>query len=176
MKHVLAFIIIASMLVSGCAAATGPLDGQVYALQLGSTMWGIKSAIEGRAGTMVMMKDNMIMFMWTLENGWAFAVVDANKQKAVTDLAKIGGGNYVNTKTMTDLVDTLRKSGWEIATGSQIPNVIKVAAATSGSWLSGLANSMTSFFVFPLGWLEPDQLEYYQNIQSLDLEGLDIGT
>jgi hypothetical protein len=150
-KSVFPFVIVFSMLFSGCAGAS-ILDNQVIPAQLGTTLWMMKQAVQGGSTTMIMAKDNLYLFMGAVEGGWVFSVIDAGKKAPVEEFSKIvGSGNFANAKTMGDLASFLKEHGWKIVTASEIPQVISAALGSAGSWLSNMATSMTSFVVLPAG-------------------------
>lgn len=158
------FLVIVAMLgaILACAGEGAVImDGNVYGLQLGSTLWGIKAALAEKSGTFIMNKDNLYMFGWAIKNGWAFSVIDPNKLSAVEDMTKIFNGNQVNVKTMTGLVDFLKANGWQIISASEVPAAIATSATNVSAWLVGLSKGLVSFLVVPFAYQDGFNKEDY---------------
>jgi len=139
-------------------------EGQVIPLQLRSTLWGMQQAMGEGAGTMLLQKDSLVTFVWSLRGGWAFAVIDTSSETAVYDFARIAkNGNIVNPKTMSDLTQYLQDNGWKTIPASALPPSVVSALSGGASWLTFLATSMTTFLVVPADLLtSPDILREYE--------------
>lgn len=168
MKNITYFLFILAVLtgLSFAGVSTAfPSGGDVYYASFGQTITGIQRAVNGQSGTMIMAKDNMMLFMWTMEKGWCFAGVNIATQNAIHTLRDVsGGGNLVNARTMADVVDFLEKHGWELVSTSAVPQAVKTAALSAGTWLSALASTMPTFFVMPAGtffWTQNQLIEMY---------------
>ncbi len=159
----LALILTALTLLTSCAAVSAsnnniaPQIGEVYAVQIGQTLWGMKQAVLEKAGTMILQKDNLLTFVWTVQDGWCFAVLNSGSKTAVEDFAEIAkGGNMVNPRTMADLVSWMREHGWSLVSPGEIPAFIVTAIEGSAGWLANIASNMTTFLVFPSGIVPPE--------------------
>lgn len=144
----------------GSLQSVAPLDGQVYAVQPGSTVWGIRAALASKSNTMILAKDQMYLFVWNIRDGWAFAGLNASGRGA-TEIADdiLSGGNFVNIKTMSQLSNMLKANGWQAVAASQVPNVIHSAVATSSNWLTIMSGGLPTFVVVPAGiFVIPDGL------------------
>jgi hypothetical protein len=154
-------LVIVSLL--GAIKGAAPPDGYVVGVQMGTTVWGMRQAILEKPGTMLMTKDNLLLFMWVIEDGWAFASVNLSSRAPVHDFAKIaGGGNYVNARTMADLVSHLEGFGWRVATAAEVPVAVRIALTAQTSWLVSLAGNMPTFLVLPVGAMDSPVLEEYE--------------
>jgi hypothetical protein len=152
-----------ALLCSGCVAIhastnnIAPVYGEVYAVQIGQTMWGMKQVIAEKAGTLIMQKDNMLTFIWSVKDGWCFAVLNSNSKTAVENFAQIAkGGNMVSPRTMSDLVTWMQKNGWSAVSSKEIPTYIVAAIESSAVWLANLASNMTTFLILP-GYIQPPE-------------------
>lgn len=133
--------------------------GNVYGITPEMTVLGVNRAIQSASGTMIMQKDNLTMFMWTIEHGWAFLVLDNTKAEVIRNFHSVtGGGNYVNARTMADLVAFLEKHDWEIISAAEVSASIKSATA---AWLTVMASpaTLTTFIVMPAGLLDLYQMQ-----------------
>jgi len=163
------FTLIISILLSACAAvesgaSNAPTYGQVFELQLQSTLWGMQQAAKGASGTSIFQKDNLITFLWTLKDGWAFVTIDISSSNPVKQFIDLSGrGNFVNPRSMSDIVRGMTESGWRVIPASQLPEVV-VTALQPGSSLLGLAaGGTTSLLVVPADILmTPPILREYQ--------------
>lgn len=152
-----------ALLCSGCAAIqasvpnNAPIYGEVYAVQIGQTMWGMKQAVAEKAGTLIMQKDNMLTFIWSVKDGWCFAVLNSGSHTAIEDFAQVAkGGNMVNPRTMSDLVTWMQEHGWNAVSSKEIPTYIVAAIESSAVWLANLASNMTTFLILP-GYIQPPE-------------------
>jgi hypothetical protein len=173
-KVVFVFVILA-LLVAACSAGFDgkiaeeamkvPATGQVFPLQLRSTLWGMQQAVREFSGTSILQKDNLVTFIWNVRSGWGFAVIDTSSHTAVQDFAKVAGnGNLVNPTSISDLVSYLKENGWKAIPASSLPRTIVQALLGSSSWLTQLAANMTTFLVLPAGVLTtPDVLQEYED-------------
>lgn len=165
MKRIFTVLMFVAVLIGGTFAAIRnatpqvvPPDGEVYALHAGSTLNGMRSALSGNQGTMILMKDQMVTFMWSVDKGWAFATLNGASKSAVQDFAQMAGGkgNLVNFKTMTDVRVFLENQGWSKVDPSQVPDVIKIGLGAASGWISAVASNMTTFIVLAPGFTPPE--------------------
>ena len=156
----------ATPLIEGNAIAPG--TGQVIALRLNSTLHGMKQASIGAAGTKVFQKGDLLTFIWTLRDGWAFATINVSTRQPIQHFANVArNASFVNVKSMKDVVETMANSGWKLIPASALPTSVVTALHGGMSWLTTLAGSMTSFFVVPAGILvTPELLQGYEQIQQ----------
>lgn len=171
-------LLLMSLFLGSCASlpATSPYaippvpaDGMVHAMNMGNVIWGMKAAIAEKPGTLIMMKDSQVLLMWSLKNrGWAFVAIDASNKLTLSNFVNVigGRGNLINGKETQALIDVLKNNGWKAVSASQVPEVIKIALATSSSWLTTMASNMTTFLfvVVPVNsnyWFEI-QREYQE--------------
>jgi len=146
-----------------------PLDGQVLSLHTGATFAGIKSALQQTPGTFIMMKDRLTIFVWSVQDGWAFVAIDPRTKTGIDTAAKIAnGGNFVNCKTIDDLMKFLTKNGWNRATPDQVSGAIWVGMMEISSWLNDAASSLPTFVFIPANAQSDflDNLGVYEVIDS----------
>lgn len=181
LKKFLPFVLIVSVILTACSvdgkgmimegASVAPETGQVYAIQLRSTLWGMQQAARGAAGTTLFQKDTLITFAWRLRDGWGFAVIDTSAKDSVKNFAELAGkGNFVNAKSMRDLAKVLLENGWKIIPAAKLPTSVTAALGGGSSWLTALSAKMTSFFVVPAGaFITPEILSQYGAVKGSDL-------
>jgi len=174
------FVIMVLFSSNACAAVVQPPeieDGIIYAVQAGSTLWGMSRAIASAPGTMVMFKDSNVMLMWGLKDmGWAFVVINTNNGLSLSNFAEIGGlnGNLVNARTIADLASFLQERGWQAAGSvAEIPGylMIKTALESSTSWLCRTASNMTTFVVLVVPMTATDIYDLLQLPDYVEVQG-----
>lgn len=144
-----------------------PLNNQVIALQLGSTVWGMKQAMMNAPGTLLVMRDNCIVFGWAVKDAFAFVGVNATTLEGSSTLeAVIGKGNVVNAKTMSEFSKFLAQEGFKPITAEQVPEALRVILAGTTSTMGKFLGGYKTFLVLPAG-LIPDgpTLDGYQKWQ-----------
>lgn len=121
-----------------------PLDGQVVSIATGTVLDGVRAAIAGKAGTMVMVDplSQEYLFIWQYSGvGSGFWGINMSTAKAV-DLLNIfkTSGNLANARTVSDLINGLKDAGWTVVPGASVPpllatiiNAGKVAASVDGT-------------------------------------------
>jgi len=123
--------------LTGCAAISAPLPGQIEALHSGETLRGVILAENFAPGTVMFFKNHLITYAWALGDGWGFAVRSVDPQKPATLeawLTEIGGcGQFICWEDMSALAKTLATSGWEIITSSSVLSVVKGVITTAGN-------------------------------------------
>jgi len=146
-------IAIISLLLSACAGAAlpPPPDGEILALQVGTTVNGIRAALGEIPGTFIMMRDTgNVVFIWPLKEGWAFTAINTASKQTLDiagDIAR--GGNFCNCKTIADLVDALMKNGWKVVVAKEVPAIVWEGYGTVANWLVALSNIMPTFVFVP---------------------------
>lgn len=165
-KYALIVSLIAGYLLSGCAAiGTGEvapaIDGQVIALQLRSTLWGMNRVVAGKPDAFAMLRqaadgNKQIVLSWALRDAWAFVLYNCPECETPAFLQK---GNVVNGKTMGEFVTWLERSGWRIIEPEEIPDPIKQMLAQPAQVALSMAQSLPTFLVVPMGAME-DLLDY----------------
>lgn len=97
-----------------------------------------------------MMKDRLIVMVWSIEDGWAFVALDSKAKVGLSTFEQIvGGGNLVSCKTIDELVTTLKKAGWVRATPQDIPGIVWASTQAAASWLVSQAGNFTTFVFVP---------------------------
>lgn len=130
-------------MLTGCMAFQGgavvppqPPDAQVYALQIGTTIYGIRDALAGAPGSQIWMKDNMMTFMWSVKGqGVGMYLIDiktfATANSLQELLSKAGLGNLTNYKTAEDFRNFLSTNGWKIITAEEVCRQAGIAASAA---------------------------------------------
>jgi hypothetical protein len=169
-------MLIVALILSACSIGfdgqivegnlVAPETGQVYALHLRSTLYGMQQAAKGVHGTKIFQNGNLITFVWSLKDGWAFATINTASKAPVQSFAAIAkNASFVNVKTMKDLISAMSLDGWKVIPASALPTAVTTALSGSMSWLVTAANSMTSFLVLPAGaFATPEILQEYEGI------------
>lgn len=171
--RVIVLFLILGMLGSACAAISfpgaviAPPGSEVYAVHIGSTVNGIRSAINMNAGTSILARKDLMMFVWTIEDAWAFVTVSAKSGSPIKDLAIVSkAGNLVNCKTMKELISVLKMNGWKSVPASAVPNALKVAVngATVAELMRWAGNTLSTFLVLPVGAVLPPEYILYEGV------------
>ncbi len=144
--------------------AIAPSDNQVVSMQLNSTLWGIRQALAGAPGAYIMSRGDCMLFMWQIEDAWAFAGINIEKAQAMRELAVISKGNVVNVNTMSDMVKWLEEGGWKVVPSAGLSEATRLFISAS---LSYTASAMPTFLVLPAGMFLPDEsLDKYRLVEE----------
>lgn len=187
MKFPLIVFALLSVTLSSCAAATDILppvsntiasggvdllDG-VYYINSTSVMWGIQQARAGAAGTSILQSaanPAQFIFTWTIPKvGVGFFGIDLTSRSAIDVSVQIArGGQLASAKSVSDLINFLKGSGWTVVNGSAIPAEIRAAVdeglipSVIASLATRAGSALTSplIFVLPAGIQDPLRMIY----------------
>ncbi len=167
MKKVISLILALAFLVTGLLATMGQpaiSPGYVETLQLRSTFWGIQQAALGKPDTMVLMKDQIVVFMWCVKDAWAFVGINlASSNGAVDFSGMIKEANLVNANEMKDVADFLKQLGYQQVTPDKLPPALLTAAAQGSGWLVSMASNLITVLVVPAGiFTLPEEYQQYE--------------
>jgi len=167
MKKLLSVLMALAFLVTGLLATMGQpaiQPGQVETLQLRSTLWGIQQAALGRPGTMLLMKEQVVVFMWTVKDAWAFVGVNLASAPSAVDFAGVvKEANLVNANEMDDVASFLKDLGYTRVSPDKLPPLILTAATQGSGWLVGMAQNMVTVLVVPAGiFTLPEEYQDYE--------------
>ncbi len=146
------------------APSIAPQEGYVEVMQLRSTLWGIQQAALGKSDTLLLMKDQVVVFLWSVRDAWAFAGVNLNGQPEAVDLAsQITKANLVNARDMSDIAKYLNGLGFQQITPDKLPPVLVTAIAQGAGWLAEMAQRMVTVLVVPAGFfMLPEEYRDYE--------------
>jgi len=170
---------IEAQLAAGIVMSSLPpiLDGEVYASQVGASLWAIDKAIHGAPNAKIYLQEaqNIALFLspgardasgasyWF----WGFIDVKTRSLIAVGDQLKLGA-NIVNCRTMSDFMKAVEEAGFKRVEPSTVPTLVgflKIAikymrqnstAAMNG--VSKLGTSVIEILVVPAGMLTPGKI------------------
>ncbi len=167
-------ILVGLVLLAACSPvrattdSIAPITNQVYATQLGSTLWGVEQALAGRAGTAIMSRGDNYLFIWSVKDAFAFVGVNS-KGISMTNAADVfANGNLVDVKTLKQLQSGLSDSGWQIVKNTDVPSkIITLFQAGASVLLRELAKLNATFLVLPAGLLEDFiDIEMYRSVKG----------
>jgi hypothetical protein len=156
--------------------APPPMDGDVYLLQPGTTLYGINRAINGGTGTEMWKLHgpyrDMVTFFWGIPNKGSGYVVLNMEGGNVAPLANFfkateGKGNYVNIQTADQFRAYLKAGGWEkISTNDPALTGLKAALASGApaamvGYFASLSRMMPDVLIFPLTLIKTPAPEFY---------------
>lgn len=149
-------LLVVSLLLPGCAGVQmAPTDpSQVYALQLGSTQWGVARAVTGAFDTFIMSDGSgNYMFSWAINDAWAFLSCKWGGGACVQS-ELLQKANLVNATTIGQFRAWLEEHGWKVVTPAELPTLLAAV-------LEGAATFMPTFLIVPAGsgW----ELQEYQD-------------
>jgi hypothetical protein len=131
-----------------------PSVGNVYSLQVGSTIWGMGQAIAEKPMTLIYINSakDMLMFGWRCDNAWCFTVLDtgAGKLAVNTFLTEIRQGQVFNGADVKGLLEYMRSKGWAPTTAAAVPEAIKLALSSSAGALVSAASAWPTFVLLPI--------------------------
>lgn len=157
-------VLIIALLGAVVQETIAPSSGYVELVQLRSTLWGIEQAVMGKSGTMLFMKDQVVVFMWSVKDAWAFAGVNfAGQPQAVDFAAQVQKANLVGAKDMRDIARFLETLGFTRVTPDKLPPVLTAAAAQGAGWLAEMAQRMVTVLIIPAGlFIMPEEYQQYE--------------
>jgi hypothetical protein len=151
-------LLLVLVLLNGCGMgvtdAMKPGVVNVTSLQVGGTLNGMKQVISEEVGTFIMAKDNLYSLFWVRPGeGFYFIVLDVQKQTSLKNFIEMTGGKATGIKSYTtfyDFKEALTQAGWRTATVKDLPAALVAAISATGSWVSVMAGSMTTFVFIPV--------------------------
>lgn len=134
-----------------------PANGEVYALQPGTTIWGIQNALAGRHDTMILTNGDSWLFVFRVGESWGFSGINPSTLKGVDARSIFGNGNVANAKTVGDVVDFLKTNGWVVAGKELVPKSIVGLVSNAVMDIGRLGSALTTFVYIPAGVKIPDE-------------------
>lgn len=153
------------------------LDGEVYASQVGASLWAIDKAINSAAGAKIYIQEaqNIALFLspgardasgasyWF----WGFIDVKTRSLIAVGDQLRLGA-NIVNCKTMSDFMKAVEEAGFKKVDPKTVPTLVgflkvaiqfmKQGAQSAAAGVQELGSTVIQIMAVPAGMLEPGQI------------------
>lgn len=172
LSTVVSLLLVLSFL-SACVAAPSAapaIDGQVVALQLGSTVWGIQRAVMGKPDAYVFANQAKDAFavVWNIKDAWGFFLVKDTGNLVGDFKTLFGGGNVTNVNTISNFTKYLCEEGWTILNTKEMPDLLIKMASAPAQALMQLASSFPTFLVLPVDAVY--QLDEYQKYTGNDGE------
>lgn len=147
MKYIMGFIALLVTVVMALAVMAGyqppqPIAGDVVGIQPGTVQFGIRQALESRAGTIIMEQGGKYIFGWGMESGFGFVGVNPSQQ-AVYNYRMTG--NLINFTNAEQFVNYLKTNGWQTVSAAAVPETIKTAVGLNGgqvlTWMASLSRN-----------------------------------
>jgi hypothetical protein len=171
--------VIDAKLAAGVVMSNLPpiMDGQVYASQVGASLWAIDKAINGapNAKIYIQQAQNIALFLSpgaTDASGasywfWGFIDVKTRSLIAVGDQIRLGA-NIVNCKTMSEFMKTVEDAGFKRVDPKTVPTLVaflrlaigymKQGAQAVGNASQVVGGTISDILVVPGGMLMPGQI------------------
>ena len=140
----------------------------IVALTFSETLTGIKAAAAGNPGTFVMEQGRYMVFVWQQGIYPAFAVLEANSFTPVENFVLEGGGNGAQTdlKSMGDLINYMKDTGWRYVPKGDIPTWLAATVEEATIWNALGAPYMPTFIFLPVG---ADPLDYIDSVRAPEI-------
>ena len=168
---VLSVMLVLSLL-SACAPVSplNIIDGQVMALQLGSTVWGIQRAVLGKPDAYVFANQAKDAFavVWNIKDAWGFFLVKDTGNLVGDFKTLFFGGNVANVNTISSFTKYLCEEGWQLLSTKEMPDLLVRMASAPAQAMLQLSQSFPTFLVLPVDAVY--QLEDYQQFTGNDGE------
>lgn len=170
---------IAGALEAGVVMSNLPpiADGQVYASQVGASLWAIDKAISGAPNAKIYLQaaQNIALFVSpgaTDASGasywfWGFIDVKTRSLIGVGDQLRLGA-NIVNCKTMKDFMTAVEDAGFKRVDPKTVPTLVgflriaiqymKQGGQAAVSGIQSAGSTLVQILVVPAGMLEPGQI------------------
>jgi hypothetical protein len=118
-----------------------------------STISGLGDCLQQVIGTAIIAKDNSIIFVWRLGDG--FAVTGFNTSKEVLKEVWSNKANMINAEDMHSILSDLLDGGWKFIDPREVPApVVAVISSTAAKFFANRA--YITFLVVPAGYFDPD--------------------
>jgi len=158
-------IVIFSLLISACSAvSTSPLYvtadeatimpkvGEIWSLQIKSTLWGVEQVKNSKPFTQVLTDGkNNFMFMWPLKNvqGYAWVSYNLGREGLIEFTHNISTvrGNLAEVSTAAELFNYLESKGWKPVNINTVPSWFWTAVTLAQTATVTIMNSMPTFMV-----------------------------
>ena len=144
MKKMVSWFVLAATLL-------GLVSGAIHGISFHQTVQGMRSVVQGAAGTFVMQKGDLFMLAWPAgENAWAFACL-TRAGDPLKNIASYSGGTKVDTLTMAQFLADLETDGWQSVSAKVLPAGISGALSSYVTYLVSIgARSIPDLFLFPV--------------------------
>lgn len=152
-------VLMVNVFLMGCFGAATvpnnympPVDMQAVSVQVGTVLYGVQQCLLDKPGTQILIKDMQVLFVWGYEYGVTglFGIDLANKTTLnVAELLK-QGGQMVNGRTSTDLVNWMKANGWTVSSGAGLSAALATAIEAA---MVRIASSplIVLYAIFPVG-------------------------
>jgi hypothetical protein len=125
--------------------AVAPPPGVIYEVHPGSTLYGVRQALNGAIGTQILVKQSITMFVWRFQDGYAFFVASSEGVTFDRLMRMTGGkGTLLCCQDIKSLVDFLKEHGWKAIPASEISTSLRDVI------FQGVASRVISILVFPV--------------------------
>lgn len=135
-EMILTWVMLSSLFLGSCAPAP-LLDGQVEAIQPGTSLYVIQQAAKAAWGTIRMQRGDIVLLaMWMKDvEKWGVVMINQAAQNPVDDWALLTGGtgSAFTRNDFREIVINALNNGWKV-----IPGAITWLSAVvedAGSWL-----------------------------------------
>jgi hypothetical protein len=118
----------------------------------------MKDALNGEFGTGIFAKDDQIIFMWRMLNGWAFVGLNSSSKDMEETLLNLRA-NFASLKDYSGIISALGKAGWTSISYQVIEGSVRnpVVMATINKILGCAADRLTTLVLLPM-LTDPNQI------------------
>jgi uncharacterized protein YceK len=163
MQEWIVLVIVVLLFLSGCSPVNSPpppMEGQIVALSIRSTLWGIGQAWNEASGTVRLLDPTgqKVLLGWSLKNSYAFVCMDGSGLTCSDAVLKLltTKGNIVNPKDIGGVVKVLEEQGWAKVSSADLPAYIQATVTAASSITVQLSQSLTTFLIAPAGMFSPE--------------------
>jgi hypothetical protein len=158
LSNIILLYIIALLFLSSCSAYGFPIngdvsrslqDGEVVALHIRATYWGVQQVLSEANFTRVFTDGKEdYLFMWPMQNNVIAWVVYSLKDKGIIETSENiqnTVGNKANVNTFIDLVKCMADHGWQRITPQEVPEWFTTAVTLASTTVISAMDSMPTF-------------------------------
>lgn len=147
-------IVIISMLLSACGVeSVAPPDGVIYALQYGTTLHGVKQALNGATGAQIFLREatGNVTFVWPFQDGWAYFSICQQGCTSMEEAIRNTGGkaSLLNANDMRKVREIMEYNGWKLITAAEVPTAVKTALVNVTAAADVIGSTFFTWVVFP---------------------------
>lgn len=150
-------LVIIVSLDTACAAVPAPagptlLQGQVEAIQTGTSYWVVREVLRGAPNAFAIGKDGMTLFAAPMREagGWGTVALNLKSEMPLLEWAICSGGtgSFYGCSDMASLISRALEKGYDFISPDKLPAPFVREIMRAGSWISTVP---LTILVMPIG-------------------------
>lgn len=164
----LVLIILTAVILSGCdggmeiggvvnetPVAPVPQNSTVVLpLGLMATLDGLRSVVAGKAGTLIIENEKLVLMAWPVGENYGFAIIGKDGKPIYETLKAMGWTSQISTpSSVANLISFALDKGWKFISPAQLP--VTVVTGLMNATIASATNILPNVLVLPAGNLTP---------------------